>query len=77
MSEMIEKVAKAIWNVHVNDTFDQSARDDDPMYKDMAEAAIKAMREPTNSMIKSGDELSHDGSSEDIWKDMIAVALKK
>ena len=71
MTEMIERVARAIAQC-LNEPGQCS-------YSDIARAAIEAMREPTEAMIKEGAY----GSGEDsagvacgAWKAMIDEALK-
>ena len=49
-------------------------------YEDMAEAAIEAMREPTEAMLKAGDVPGWDdsvtvGHSAEVWEAMISAAL--
>jgi hypothetical protein len=59
MSEMTERVARAIWVLY-EDTdcreYDELAAHAKAKADDMARAAIKAMREPTEAMIRAGDE---------------------
>jgi hypothetical protein len=87
MSEMIERVAKAIWGEDNDDecrlaanyasvTFDEiwSSPHDYPYIRPRLEAraraAIKAMREPTNTML---DRADYDDIE---WKANIDAALK-
>lgn len=44
-------------------------------YLDMAEAAIKAMREPTDEMVTAGFLLCDEEGTRIIWTDMIDAAL--
>ncbi len=60
---MIDKVAKAI-------------RDAEDRCYSPAHAAIKAMREPTDEMIRVGS-LDSDMSAKRIWREMIDEALKE
>lgn len=69
MSEMVERVAKAIREAHVGR----------PMYElvnteDLARAAIEAMREPTPDMVSEGDDY-RAFSSRTTWQAMIDEAL--
>lgn len=57
-SEMIERVAKAI---RLRDTTDEYA---------MARAAIKAMREPTENVIRCMDFV-HDHDAKKVWQNAI------
>jgi hypothetical protein len=66
MSEMIERVAKAIWE----QAFDPMEHDEAVVY---ARAAIAAMREPTVGMINSVWASSGDILA---WKVFIDEALK-
>jgi len=80
MSEMIEKVAKAIWKIHSSSFSDGIGLEDDLMYEDMARAAIEAMRKPTKEMT-SIDDVHWDyschicGGLKYGWHKMIDVAL--
>lgn len=71
MSEMVERVAKAIM-----------ARFNDPLpfhAEELARAAIEAMREPTNAMERAGDEygrFTNGPSACVVWEAMIDEALK-
>ena len=73
MSEMIERVAKAI---------DESSQppgcaDYSILMKNAAVAAIKAMREPTDAMVDAGDMWADaPGYSAKAWRAMIDAALK-
>jgi hypothetical protein len=73
-SPIIERVKRAIWDVAI----DKPSRLD---LEDMARAAIKAMREPTEEMLStgcvdlgSGGELDNENLSR-IWREMIDAAL--
>lgn len=63
MNEMIEKVAKAIYE----------AENKKWNYKDLAKAAIAAMREPTEGMMKASLKT---GGRKHLWYSMIDAALK-
>jgi hypothetical protein len=79
MSEMIERVAKAMalkanggdWDVHY--TADQ--RD---LWRLRARAAINAMREPTEAMAEfpTWDSNIGTGDTREIWREMIDEALR-
>ena len=74
MSEMVERVAKAIERVNA-ETTGLMFRD---LVKEMAIAAIKAMREPTEAMIEASNRewdgrMSHRSSG--AWQAMIDAAL--
>lgn len=78
MNEMIERVAKAIYDA-----------DGEPMYRQQAIAAIKAMREPTKHMRQWGGAAGQwsgvfAGIPDDeadaalrVWETMIDIALGK
>lgn len=60
-SEMVEKVARAIWLDMASRADKESAWDgfdanDRASYISMARAAIEAMREPTKEMVTAGDD---------------------
>lgn len=85
MSEMIERVASAIWAL--NDDTDCRVYDDlAPHAKAqadaMARAAIKAMREPTEAMVNAAMLPASEADREAyrpqhwIWEKMIDEALK-
>lgn len=69
MSEMVEKVARAIRDeadkgdalVSLSEAFD------------LARAAIEALREPTKGMIEKAG--LHDLALKELWEDMIDAAL--
>ncbi len=92
MSEMIERIARAMWEAREDiEAVDSPNRctfeADNPEIIAMARAAIEAMREPTEAMIEN-NEIDHITlrcaraihSSElpcaDIWRAMINEALK-
>jgi len=70
MSEMIERVAKAIYEaMDLSDGLDGTAA------KTYARAAIEAMREPTEAMLNASYLTSWD--ADEVWKDMIDAALQE
>lgn len=88
MSEMIERVAEAIYNNWANyptcsvskswqetcDKLPAQAND----FRRKAKAAIQAMREPTEEMIKAGEhymEIYSNGGG--VWQAMIGAALNE
>lgn len=83
MSEMVERVAKAIY---VSEIGSDAGWDDTRVVKARhlwlakARAAIGAMREPTELMVKSGyredSEGANDEDTADQWRRMIDEALK-
>lgn len=80
MSEMIERVAKVIWNIHSSSFNDGVGLDDDLMYLDMARAAIEAIRDPTIEMeIAAQEDWMCVRAVEDrgavIWRAMVDAAL--
>lgn len=70
MSEMVERVAKAMWEKTYTSPWRSKAAGDDltQEYLDMARAAIEALREPTEAMRRI------NGSAN--WQAMIDKALK-
>ncbi len=78
MSEMIERVAAALCE-HEGGTF---AIDAD-VYRSRSRTAIKALREPTEAMIKAADDMDINsmdftptGGLLEVWQAMIDQALK-
>lgn len=74
MSEMVEQVAKAIWELwsNIDGVYDQPAWADlkeKDKCLDLARAAIEAMREPTKAMRLLGND-------REIWRAMIDAALR-
>lgn len=75
MSEMIERVARAIMSEENPDSLDQ--------YSAMARAAIEAMREPTDEMKNCSEEVHWGyschvcGGLKEGWQAMIDAALGK
>lgn len=95
MSEMVERVAMAIWNSRESRFPDRVQRRPDDLDRSSgvwgavvadARAAIEAMREPTEAMVKAGyvaDPLGYDVDDSDIsmlysriYEGMINAALK-
>jgi hypothetical protein len=74
MSEMVERVAKAIMTANEQSTGLKFS----DLCRDMARAAIEEMREPVPGMRSAGADVA--GNSEDgaaiIWRAMIDEALK-
>jgi hypothetical protein len=68
MSEMIERVAKAICAAYSNDPWDNLDAHWLRVYRTEARAAIESMREPTGPMLSVGSDL--------MWRAMIDEALK-
>lgn len=83
MSEMVERVATAIWALYRHtdcNEYDQLAPHAKHTADEMARAAIEAMREPTADMVDAGRDVGPDapyGLSETIkrWEAMINAAL--
>jgi hypothetical protein len=70
MSDMVERVAKAIMAAENPDSADQ--------YSEMARAAIEAMREPTKDMAIMGhSELIEGGDIHSVWDAMIDEAIQE
>jgi hypothetical protein len=70
MTEMIERVARAI-----ADAFMEDYSEAPNLYDEMAEAAIAAMREPTEAMIEAGRWPAEDDGPAACWQAMIGAAL--
>lgn len=81
MSEMIERVSKAI-RVAKEAKEDLFGGDEWWSYDDMSRAAIQAMREPTETMIEQAELTGRDIGEvilfdvEPCWKAMIDAALQ-
>lgn len=69
LSEMVERVARAIHGV--SDESDGVAYG--ALVREMARAAIEALREPTKSMIEAG---TNKRAANEMWNAMINEALK-
>ena len=84
MNEMVERVAQAIQDKLIADDeplayWTMPARSCFPGYLDLkklAEAAIAAMREPTQAMENAGNDYDCTPLAVDVWRDMIDAALK-
>lgn len=87
MSEMIERVAKAIWEKHramlLGEEWEELDRFTTERYRGYASAAIAAMREPTEAMEIAGhgtaidvDGTTHMVSAKACWQAMVDEALK-
>ena len=72
MSEMIERVAKAILKAYSEDPWEDLNKHWREVYTTEARAAIEAMRKPTEAMILN----SNTHSCLSIWQSMIDEALK-
>lgn len=82
MSEIIERVAEAMYNRHAgkDDTWQSLNSFWRKTYLEKARAAIEAMREPTGNMIETGSEAcqhlnSRWENSNECWKAMVDEAL--
>lgn len=77
MSEMVERVAKVLWDEIIGDGIRKTERDEIE-YKIIAHAVIKAMKEPTEEMIAAvgTGECFIEDHIEDFYKSMIEAALK-
>lgn len=72
MSEMVERVARAISKADENDGSIVTW----VSYRRTARAAIEAMREPTESMMEAGEKHIREGRFSSVnWKRMIDAAL--
>ncbi len=67
-NEMVERVGKVLRMI-------EGCHEGCNHCKRAAKAAIEAMKEPTQAMIKAGD-LSENMAVE-VWKDMVEAALKE
>lgn len=81
MSEMIERVARALWSKAKEEPIRRSVGvsfENDPLklwWIDQARAAIEAMREPTMAMHQAGLETT--GMPSNTYRDMIDAALRE
>ena len=81
MAEMVEKVAAAIWALQRDtDCNDYSQLWDGrgsakELAREMARAAIEAMREPTEAMRAAKDAIDMGAGTDGIWPAMISAAL--
>lgn len=93
-SEMVERVARALAALSLNLNGNDAPIPHEPIidrrwqnFVPQAHAAISAMREPTEAMLKAGVVFYHDNYREAhiaedtsiplIWRDMIDAALNK
>ena len=80
MSEMIERVAKAIHHYRPNrvEPWERCVESYKKELRMQAKAAIEAMREPTNKMVKPYiDAYYRDEDMKTAWREMIDAALKE
>lgn len=78
MSEMVERVAKAIWDSPLFFGLITDEKRRDGSWHDctaLARAAIEAMREPTDEMVLASEAIDAVYPSEH-WRAMIDAALK-
>lgn len=80
MTEMIERVAKAIWDSEFSSkwrdpSYGSTDGDEVGLCIHRAKAAIDAMREPTDAMIKAF-YVDNYGDADGAWQSMIDEALK-
>ncbi len=75
MSEMVERVARAVWEATYTSPWGSSSMDAELMevFRSRAVVAIKAMREPTEAMLRASYEPGPRGEK---WRAMIDEALK-
>jgi hypothetical protein len=83
MSEMVELVARAMAEKQRGwDVWDEISDDSDTDYigknefRDLARAAIEAMREPTEMMMDAGHGEILEQSTLPVWQAMVDEALK-
>ena len=79
MSEMVERVAAAIFCSHIGgngwpEGLPENAKD---YWRKEARAAIEAMREPTEAMIDKTwrEQVADSGDPDGVWRVMIDAAL--
>lgn len=72
MSEIIERVARAIENVNLLD-YNLTKEE----INSLAKAAIAAMREPTLFMTDSANGIVSTHECKEVWQTMIDAALKE
>lgn len=84
MSEMIERVAKAIfkdydWSFAPKAPFEEQELHLQEIFRNLAKAAIAAMREPTDAMVKAAWRRNDDNDGKEAdrenWQSMIDAAL--
>lgn len=80
MSEMVERVAKALWEHGGDGSLPRSWKllhsDKKPEYRHMARAAIEAMRRPTDAMVDVSYDVGCGPGCLEVWVGMIDAALK-
>lgn len=78
MSEMVERVARAIAGEAFAESHEGDAESEWQKVKHLARAAIEALREPTEEMEWLGDDAHdpHVRNASEIWQTMIDAALK-
>lgn len=74
MSEMVERVARAMFEADRGGSWDDVRENSKAMWRSFARAAIEAMREPTEAMINVGWRSMNDERLP--WEVMIDAALK-
>ena len=74
MSEMVERVAKAIRVAAAQAAKDELDQDRSIGFRSIATAAIAAMREPTEAMMAVQDRVRY---LRDMWPEMIDAALRE
>lgn len=81
MSEMIERVARALWSKAKEEPIQRNVGvsfENDPLkpwWIDQARAALKVIRDPTDEMHQAGLETT--GMPDQTFRDMIDAALKE
>lgn len=73
MNEMIDQVAQAMAGKEEWAMVDEQDRNG---WREIARAAIEAMREPTLQMIFQGEDAGANSAPIDVWKAMIDEALR-
>ena len=71
LSEMVERVSKAIW-----DGLTKHGAGDLASIDEVARLAIAAMREPTQEMYAAADKVGIDMDPETYWQAMVDEALR-
>lgn len=80
-ASMVERVARAmadrskarVAGLHLLNAIPMDGEED---FMKMARAAIEAMREPTEAMVKAGSSMyCNEYEAPDIWEDMIDAAI--
>lgn len=79
MPEMIERVARALWDAQATrpDTWDSLHPSKQAGMRDRARAAIEAMQEPTDAMVDRGAEVDGPSGAIEVWGEMISAALEE